>query len=187
MRVIALLYRKPTMLCIFSEDEAGGLPSRGMLQLGLESSFLYRNTQHRLVLEVSDTTSESYSDERPNYAYEHGIYRSGYRYKGRPIGASIDNDSRLVSFMANHYLTSGKQLSWSVSKIDLNADTTNVDAPGGSVFGSGGVVKIAKIQYSVPVNAYWQLSFAYQYASDLFLFNNEVLDSSGSMILDFRF
>ena len=169
------------------EDEAGGLPSRGMVQLGLESSFLYRNAQHRLVLEVSDTTSESYSDERPNYAYEHAIYRSGYRYKGRPIGASIDNDSRLVSFIANHYLTDGQQLSWSLSKVDLNTDASNSGAPGGSVFGNGGVVKIAKIQYSVPVNAYWQLSFAYQYASDLFMFNNEVLDSSGSMILDFRF
>ena len=169
------------------EDEAGGLPSRGMVQLGLESSFLYRNAQHRFVLELSDTTSESYSDERPNYAYEHGIYRSGYRYKNRPMGASVDNDSRLMSFTANHYLTSGQQLSWSLSKADLNTDTTNASAPGGSVYGSGGVVKMAKIQYSVPVNTHWQLSFAYQYASNVVLFNNEVLDSSGSMILDFKF
>jgi len=169
------------------EDEAGGLPSRGMLQLGLESSFLYRNAQHRLVLEVSDTTSESYSNERPNYAYEHAIYRSGYRYKGRPIGASIDNDSRLVSFIANHYLTSGQQISWSLSKVDLNTDASNSGAPGGSVFGSGTEVKMASIQYSVPLNTHCQLSFAYQYTSDLVMFNNEMLDSSGSMILDFRF
>jgi len=39
----------------------------------------------------------------------------------------------------------------------------------------------------VPLNTHCQLSFAYQYTSDLVMFNNEMLDSSGSMILDFRF
>ena len=170
-----------------AEDEAGGLPSRGIVQLGLESSFFYRNMQHRFVLELSDTTSESYSDERPNYAYEHGIYRSGYRYKGRPIGASVDNDSRLLTFAADHYLSSGQQFSWSLSKIDLNTDGTNAAAPGGSVFGVGGRTKMVNMEYSLPISHHWQASFGLHFASDSIVFNNEVLDSGGSLTLDFRY
>ncbi|MGB2272194.1 MAG: capsule assembly Wzi family protein, partial [Pseudomonadales bacterium] len=89
------------------EDEAGGLPSRGIVQLGLESSFMYRDMQHRLILEAIDTASESYSEKRFNYAYEHGIYKSGYRYRQRPIGASVDNDSRYITLAMDHYLVNG--------------------------------------------------------------------------------
>lgn len=169
------------------EDEAGGLPSRGMVQLGLESSFLYRNIQHRFVFEASDTTSESYSDERPNYAYEHFLYKSGYRYKQRPIGASIDNDSRLMSIAADHYLPSGKQFSWSLAKVNLNQDATNAPAPGGSVYGEGADLKVVKVEYSFPFSSSWQASFGLQYTSDIAMFNNRVFDSSGSVALDFRF
>ncbi|MDB2409803.1 capsule assembly Wzi family protein [Pseudomonadales bacterium] len=169
------------------EDEAGGLPSRGLVQLGLESSFLYRNIQHRFVLEASDTSSESYSTKRPNYAYEHGIYRSGYRYKQRPIGASIDNDSRLISLSADHYLASGQQFSWSLAAIDLNTDTTNAGSPGGSVYGEGTEVSMATLKYALPLNEYWQASFVYHQTSESFTFNNKVLDSGASLILDFRY
>ena len=169
------------------EDEAGGLPSRGLVQLGLESSFLYRNMQHRFVFEASDTSSESYSTKRPNYAYEHFIYKSGYRYKQRPIGASIDNDSRLLTLSADHYLANGKQLSWSLSNVDLNVDGTNVSAPSGSVYGQGAAVKMATVQYTLPLSEYWQASFIVRHTSESFVFNNDVLDSGASLVLDFRY
>jgi len=82
-----------TYLQFVGEDEAGGIPSRGMLQLGLESSFSYNDVQHRFVLEAIDTSLAPHKTPIYNRGYEHSIYQSGYRYKARPIGAPVDNDT----------------------------------------------------------------------------------------------
>jgi len=169
------------------EDEAGGLPSRGIIQLGLESSFMYRNMQHRLIVETIDTTSESYSEERFNYTYEHGIYKSGYRYKQRPIGASVDNDSRYITLAMDHYLVNGHQLSWSISRAEINRDKANVAAPSGSVFGSGVDTDIVEINYHFPLTKQWQASIGLQHLSEKIIFNSEDLGSGGSLSLKFKY
>ncbi|NNF51528.1 MAG: capsule assembly Wzi family protein [Gammaproteobacteria bacterium] len=85
------------------EDEAGGLPSRFIGQLGLEvwgQSAIFDGS-FRMRLEYSDTASEFYSSSpRFNYTYEHFIYKDGYRYRGQALGHPIDNDGRLVSASA---------------------------------------------------------------------------------------
>ncbi|MDH3352364.1 MAG: capsule assembly Wzi family protein, partial [Gammaproteobacteria bacterium] len=32
-----------------------------------------------------------------NCAYNHGIYKTGYRYRGRSVGHGADNDARVIS------------------------------------------------------------------------------------------
>ncbi|NVJ68673.1 MAG: capsule assembly Wzi family protein [Gammaproteobacteria bacterium] len=80
------------------EDEAGGLPSRGIGLIGLTHSGNYQNIPYRLFIEHSNTISEDiYDESRFNFFYEHGIYRSGYRYYNRTIGSNYDNDSKVTS------------------------------------------------------------------------------------------
>ena len=80
------------------EDEASGLPSRYLGQLGIESSGTVGLGSYRAFAEYAGTTCQFYeSSSRPNCAYNNGIYQTGYRYKGRSIGHSADNDADVVS------------------------------------------------------------------------------------------
>lgn len=82
------------------EDEAGGFPSRYLGQVGIEGSGVFRDSwSYRWFGEFAATKCRFYeSEEFPNCAYNHSIYRTGYRYRGRSIGHGADNDARLVSF-----------------------------------------------------------------------------------------
>ena len=81
------------------EDEAGGLPSRWIGQAGVEwSGFVLERWSARLFGELSATSCQFYkSTALYNCAYNHGIYQTGYRFRGRSIGHAADNDAQLVS------------------------------------------------------------------------------------------
>ncbi len=81
------------------EDEAGGFPSRYIGQIGGEwSGYLAKRWSARVFAEFSGTACQFYeSSELFNCAYNHGIYSTGYRYRGRSIGHPADNDARIVS------------------------------------------------------------------------------------------
>ena len=80
------------------EDEAGGLPSKFLGLFGLESWGSTRFGGCRLRAEYADTACK-FTREQPAYncAYRNGIYPQGYTYRGRIIGHSMDNDSRMFS------------------------------------------------------------------------------------------
>jgi hypothetical protein len=83
---------------IIGEDEAGGLPSRSMVQLGIETSGFFRNHwSYRWYAELAGTSCDFSSDVIWNCAYNHGIYKTGYRYRGRVVGHGTENDSQIVS------------------------------------------------------------------------------------------
>ncbi|MEO0576283.1 MAG: capsule assembly Wzi family protein [Pseudomonadota bacterium] len=83
---------------LIGEDEAGGLPSRFLGQLGVEISGSIRNIGYRAFAEFAGTTCQFYeSSSRPNCGYNNAIYQTGYRYEGRSIGHSADNDAELFS------------------------------------------------------------------------------------------
>ena len=94
------------------EDEAGGFPSRYLGQFGLEwSGYLADRWSTKAFLEFAGTTCQFYeSSERFDCAYSHGIYRSGYRYRGRSIGHGVDGDARLAS--AGVILVDGEDTQW---------------------------------------------------------------------------
>ena len=81
------------------EDEAGGFPSRWMGQLGVEWSGVIRNRcSARAFAEYAGTSCQFYeSSVIFDCAYEHGIYRTGYRFRGNSIGHGFDNDAEVVS------------------------------------------------------------------------------------------
>jgi hypothetical protein len=81
------------------EDEAGGLPSKYLGQVGIEASGLWRDRwSWRAFGEMAVTKCRFLqSDNDSNCAYNHGIYRTGYRYRGRSIGHGADNDAHVLS------------------------------------------------------------------------------------------
>lgn len=142
---------------VAGEDEARGLPSRTIFLVGSSHQFSTGNIDHHLTLEYADTLAAGGAKARANYAYEHlVIYHSGYRHYGRPLGASVDNDTRALTLLGNHWLPLNYQFSWKLMKADINRDGGSLNREGaGSVWGDDrvdqllGQVSLNK-QFSTP-------------------------------------
>lgn len=94
------------------EDEAGGFPSHYLGQLGLDwSGYLFDNWSTRAFLEFAGTACQFNEPSKIyNCGYNHSIYRTGYRYRGTPIGHGADNDSKLVSIGV--VMVNAKETQW---------------------------------------------------------------------------
>jgi hypothetical protein len=84
------------------EDEAGGLPYKWMGLAGVEGWGTLPGPAgtFRLYAEVAETSlydPDASGGTAFNTAYEHHIYRTGYRYRGRSLGYAADNDTTLAS------------------------------------------------------------------------------------------
>lgn len=97
---------------LIGEDEAGGFPSRNIGQFGVESSgMLGDRWSYRWFAEFAGTSCQFYeSSEIFNCAYNHSIYQTGYRYRGRVVGHGTDNDSRVIS--AGLMLVDDQETQW---------------------------------------------------------------------------
>lgn len=85
---------------LIGEDEAGALPSKHFGLAGIETWGAWQNTgaSWRAYLEIADTAAGLLRDNALfNTTYNHGIYRSGYRYRDKSLGHGADNDSRIVT------------------------------------------------------------------------------------------
>jgi hypothetical protein len=147
---------KPLPLAFYTqwigEDEAGGLPSKFLGQFGLEFWGSSPLGGYRLRAEYSDTAC-MFNKEPPqfNCAYRHNIYPQGYAYRGRIIGHSMDNDSRMFSIAGTLSRDNGDVISIELRRADLNrdggphaisdapADLDNVELRYSRVFGFGSV------------------------------------------------
>jgi hypothetical protein len=105
------------------EDEAGGLPSKFLGQFGLETWGSSRFGGWRARFEYADTVC-NFSREQPEYncAYRNSIYPQGYAYRGRIIGSSMDNDSRIYSFGGVLNRENGEVVSLTIRRVELNRD-----------------------------------------------------------------
>jgi hypothetical protein len=105
------------------EDEAGGLPSKFIGQLGIETWGSSRFGGWQLHAEYSDTAC-NFSRNAPTFgcAYRNSIYPQGYTYRGRVIGHAIDNDSRMYSLGAVLTLENGAVASLTARRVELNRD-----------------------------------------------------------------
>ncbi|MFN4090659.1 MAG: capsule assembly Wzi family protein [Alphaproteobacteria bacterium] len=109
------------------EDEAGGFPSRaaGLIGASLAGPAGRGGAYWRLITEYSDTAASVLSAEkRYDLTYNHFVYRTGYRYRGRPIAHSLDNDTRLLSVTG--LLTDDRGWGYRAAyhRADLNRDGT---------------------------------------------------------------
>ena len=105
------------------EDEAGFMPSKYTFQAGVESFYgLSGGDVLSGGLEYTDTTAGALGAEHPNVAYEHHIYQSGYRYRGRPLAATFDNDAKVSSVWGAYQQGAGRLVKLMLSHMKLNED-----------------------------------------------------------------
>lgn len=117
-----------------ANDEVNGLPSEWTATGGVEYwgdiNTRWISGAYTLHFEGTSTIADFYEGE-PNYdrTYNHNIYRTGYRYKGRSIGAAADGDSIIVSSGITLVETDGK--SWNAllrwSNINRKGDGEGQD------------------------------------------------------------
>ena len=109
---------------MIGDDEAGGTPSKYIGRFGAEywgyARFL--GGSYRIYAEAADTASDFLGSSQFNVAYEHGIYTDGYRYRGRAIGDSMDNDG--LGFSLGTLLVRDDARQWSarLQYVELNRD-----------------------------------------------------------------
>ncbi len=131
---------------IVGEDEAGGFPSRYIGQLGVSTwgDIEALASSYRAHIEFADTAAEFYKSEtRFDFAYEHDIYTTGYRYRGRSIGHSMDNDGRMVSVAVALMTDSGHGWDVLMRHSELNR--------GGGRFGVNPVADVATDVFNIEV------------------------------------
>lgn len=134
------------------EDEAGGLPSKFLGLFGVEAWGASPLGGWRVRAEYADTACV-FSREEPELdcAYRSSIFPQGYAYRGRILGHSLDNDSRMYSFAGMLTRPDGDAVSLTVRRMNLNrnggphaisdvpGDADNVELRYSRQLGSGNV------------------------------------------------
>ena len=111
---------------IVGEDEAGGLPSHTMYQLGIETSFSSESTLNHLFLEYVNTMAICGENASiGNCGYEHHVFQEGYRRYGRSMGSTYDSDTTgvILGFSQSRY----GGISWygKFKYLNINKDNSN--------------------------------------------------------------
>lgn len=101
-----------------------GIVGSWLRQAGLEVWGSIGDIAHRTHIEVADTTCREgglgFSSLKPDCAYEHGLYRTGYRFKGRSIAHFADSDSLSVAVRSTFVADDGDRLSVLLRAVKLN-------------------------------------------------------------------
>jgi len=117
------------------EDESRGFPISYMAIIGGEiwGTWGDAGASWRLHMEYADTAAHLFSGSlsNRNVAYEHGVYRSGYRYYNQSLGHSIDGDG--LSFSLGGVLVDSAGRSWEMVFRQIRSNRDGI---------SPGVVKI---------------------------------------------
>lgn len=111
-------------------EDATSLPTRNLGLFGVETwgGVGRSDSSFRLHLEYADTAA-AFLDRPPNFnfAYNHGIYRSGYRYRSRSLGHALDNDSRMLSLGAQVMEPTGRSWRFLTRYAVINRDDAGLN------------------------------------------------------------
>ncbi len=152
------------------EDESGALPSRSSRQYGFKRPIDTGLVSGQLFIEHDNTSTVTYS-RHYNILYNHSIYRTGYRYQGRVIGATWDNDSKITSVGLLGHLSNGDAVEARFSSGELNADSIHGAASLHSITPEGGEFN--------SVSAKWRRSFSWGEAEINGRYTDSVVDGFG--------
>lgn len=104
-----------------------------MNSFGSEFKFNINGLLNSIIIEFTKTITEDHFRNGRNVAYEHGVYQSGYRYRGIPIGAFIDTDSKYIQISYLKEVNDSDRINF-----DLFYAEPNKDNDGRNVWGSAG-------------------------------------------------
>lgn len=110
---------------VMGEDEAGLLPAKKAHLFGLSSVFEFEETQNRVYVEYSDTTT-NFSTGQLNVIYNHSLYQSGYRYYGRSLASTYDNDSEVLTLGLISRVDEQQRFQAKLRNAKLNVDDTSL-------------------------------------------------------------
>lgn len=116
------------------EDGRGGGGAIGswMRQVGLEHWGSTSGLDYRIHVEVSDSMCKEgglgFSSDKPDCAYEHSIYRTGYRYEGRALGHFADSDS--LSYSIGSTLVQSAGHTWNATLRYMEINRQGLPNPG---------------------------------------------------------
>jgi hypothetical protein len=95
-------------------------------QVGVEYWGSIGGLSHRSYIEIAETTARygglGEGSKRPNSAYNHGIFKTGYRYNGRSMGHAMDGDGLSVSLGSTLVQSAGHTWNVSLRYIEINRD-----------------------------------------------------------------
>ena len=161
------------------EDEYKGRPIKNARQLGIKLPFNTKLIDGMLFAEHDDIASKD-PLARYNVFYNHHIYQTGYRYQGRAIGASWDNDSKVFSIGATGYLANGDQVELRYAEGIINRDSFDTALPSKhSVSLEGGEFK--------SLSGKWQRTFAWGEAQLQGRYTDNLIETYGRQENEFRF
>lgn len=111
-------------LQMMGEDEAGGFPSRKSWLLGVDWTSQLNGHAQQWFVEGADTMADHlFGSGRPDLTYEHRVYRSGYRHRGRNMASTFEGDSQAVAAGVYNFLPDGRYLGMVLSWMDLRGKT----------------------------------------------------------------
>lgn len=112
---------------VIGEDESGGLPSRTMYQLGLETSFGDKDGLYHVFAEFTDTfVNCNIAGQAGDCAYEHHIYQDGYRRYNRSMGSTYDSDANVFTVGLSRTEIGGHSWYSKLKLMKLNKDDSNI-------------------------------------------------------------
>lgn len=111
-------------------DSKGGLSIFGeeRYMYGIETRINAFNNSWQTYLEYADTFADCSDADRDdginngNCYYEHHIYKTGMRYRGRSIGSSYENDTTSIVFGMVSQLNNLESWEFKARYLDLNTD-----------------------------------------------------------------
>lgn len=117
-----LPFEKPMSIYfqLMGEDEAGYFPSKKTYIFGFNSNVQLEDYSIQYFLEYTDTSIEF--GKLYNVAYNHHIYTTGYRYYGRSLASTYDNDSTALVLGASVALSKNQKLFVQFKNADINVD-----------------------------------------------------------------
>jgi hypothetical protein len=124
LRVVSPWKRLPVAIYgqMIGEDEDSGMPSKFTALFGAEAwRPLGNGALLRGVVEFTDTSCSWSSSPRPDCAFSNIIFDvEGYRYRGRSLGHSYDNDARIWSGVLLYTRPNGVSWHLTVHRGHLN-------------------------------------------------------------------
>ena len=140
---------------VIGEDEAGYLPSKRFAMGGVEFwSHHVVPGSWRGYFEFANTTAGLFGrNALPDVAYEHVTYQSGYRFQGRSLGYSTDNDSR--SFTLGVIWAKDLDTTWT---LRARHTELNMDAGGHHTLAPEGEARSGALLRWVSMMAWGQLA-----------------------------
>ena len=156
--------------------------SKEIVALGMELKYLKKGLLKSYGMEFSNTIGDY--GLLYNVNYEHGNYKSGYRYKKLPIGAFIDNDSLFLNFKFISEVNSKLRYSSNLFYGKLNRDGF-----GQNVWGNQKSKVLGfklKINYVVSDSLSFETNVIFK-DSELFLLDKKLDKNSINLALHYSF